>query len=80
LDIRAYRKRKTRDASRRNGDKAAPEADIYVEKVFQSTSFKSHQAQNIAKVRSAIDCHKGWTRGFEQAKTKVMGCVNRYGD
>jgi hypothetical protein len=31
--------------------KAAPEAEIYVEKVFQNTNFKSYQAQNIAKVR-----------------------------
>ena len=32
--------------------KAAPEAEIYVEKVFQGTNFRSYQAQNIAKVRS----------------------------
>ena len=31
---------------------AAPEAEIYVEKVFRSTSFRSYQGQNIAKVSS----------------------------
>jgi hypothetical protein len=38
--------------------KAAPEAEIYVEKVFQSTNFRPREAQNIAKVRSAILGHK----------------------
>jgi hypothetical protein len=44
--------------------KAAPEAEIYIEKVFGSTSFRPYEAQNIAKVRSAINGHK---------KTTVMG-------
>jgi hypothetical protein len=48
--------------------KAAPEAEIYVEKVFQGTSFRSYQAQNIAKVRSATRPE----RGFEKAKTTAM--------
>lgn len=34
--------------------KAAPEADIYIEKVFQRNSFKIYQAESIAKVRPFI--------------------------
>lgn len=31
-------------------NKAAPEADIYIAKVFSTTEFRSYQAENIAKV------------------------------
>jgi hypothetical protein len=43
--------------------KAAPEAEIYVAKVFRSNSLLNYQAQNIARVRHSPSCSETESAG-----------------
>ena len=48
--------------------KSAPEADIYIEKVFNQNAVRYYEAKNIAKVRF-IGAVPGW---------EILGTTNRY--